>query len=138
MKTVTLAITDASICDSADTEAIERGAFSEGYNSSPGAMSVLQEMVADGQTLDELWADGFHRDNYDLRLSDNRRFLVGLLSELSADDDLLDDIRALTEGETLTHAEYWGEKITIMFFRDNGQIIATFPYDDDALRAVCV
>ena len=126
-----LAVTTARICDSADTQAIENGAYSDGYNASPGVMAVIDNMRPDGTTLSEIWENGFSDD------ADQREFLTRLLGDLNEDEEFLDSIRNLSEGETLTHTEYWGDRITIEFRRERGTIVATFPADDTSLRVIC-
>ncbi|KKL19579.1 hypothetical protein LCGC14_2464070 [marine sediment metagenome] len=126
-----LAVTTARICDSADTQAIENGAYSDGYNASPGVMAVIDNMRPDGTTLSEIWENGFSDD------ADQREFLTRLLGDLNEDEEFLDSIRNLSEGETRTHTEYWGDRITIEFRREHGTIVATFPADDTSLRVIC-
>ena len=123
----TLAVTTASICDHADTEAMERGAYSAGYNSSPGALAVLDELCPVGVAFADFWAEALDE-------SDQGKFFFRLLSNLSCEPEDLVDIRGLGEGESYVHTEHWGDEITIEFCRINGEIVATYPGD---LRIIC-
>ncbi len=126
----TLNITAATICDSADHEALQRcDCYSEALNSSPGALSVLADMRPD---FDTFWADGCHDDET------HREFLVRLLGDLSEDDEFLDDIRSLTcEDSPIKHEEFWGGTIRIEFQRVGANIVATFPSENIYLQVIC-